>query len=172
MQISGHGKWISCATAVRVLWMAMSLVLISQPVKASEQRVSVDASHVRETLTEYVPRVHGAKVRLKDNSVVMAKRVNAESDALRLNAGGGVSDRLIPYTEVASIRLELGAIRGWKVADGILLGVVGLGMGAFATQESSRSASGTGLFVGMGVGAVVGTKLGSRHRNILVIEMK
>ncbi len=149
------------------------LCLVGSSVEASEPHVSVDAGQIRDAITERISSVHAVEVKLKDNSAVIGKLGSAEDDGLRVIVGiRPTSARAIPYTQVASIRIDLGARSGWQITGGVLGALTGAAVGAFITQESSNSAYRTAGFLGMGVGAFVGTKLAGRHRKILVIDVK
>jgi len=148
------------------------LFLISAFGAGPERQVQVDAAHLRETLAENLPHVHAAEVKLNDGSVLRTKRMNAETDALRMNATAKVGERLIPYTDITSVRLDLGARRGWQIAGGVLGGLTGIAIGAFVAQESSDTAYRVAGFAGLGAGALLGAELGGRHRKILIIDVK
>ena len=159
-------------SAVRAVLMLTTLFLTSAFGAGPERRVQVDAAHVRETLAENLPHVHAIEVKLSDGSVVKTKRMKPESDALRVNANAAVGERVIPYSDITSMRLDLGARRGWQIAGGVLGGLTGTAIGAFVAQESNDTAYRVAGFAGMGAGALLGTKLGGRHRKVLVIDVK
>ena len=152
--------------------MLTTLFLTSAFGAGPERRVQVDAGHLRETLAENLPHVHAAEVKLNDGSVVKTKRMKPESDALRVNPNAAVGERVIPYTDVTSIRLDLGARHGWQIAGGVLGGLTGAEIAGLAAQEASDPAFTAAFYIGMGGGALLGAELGGRHRKILIIDVK
>ena len=152
--------------------MLTTLFLTSAFGAGPERRVQVDAGHLRETLAENLPHVHAAEVKLNDGSVVKTKRMKPESDALRVNPNAAVGERVIPYTDVTSIRLDLGARHGWQIAGGVLGGLTGAAIAGLAAQEASDPAFTAAFYIGMGGGALLGAELGGRHRKILIIDVK
>jgi len=155
-----------------VVALFATLFLTSAFGSGPERRVQVDAAHLRETLAENLPHIHSAEVKLNDGSLVKTKRMNAESDALRVNANAATGERVIPYTDITSMRLDLGARRGWQIAGGVLGGLTGAAIAGFAAQEASDPAFTSAFYIGMGAGAVLGAELGGRHRKILIIDVK
>ena len=84
------------------------LFLISAAVNAADQRLSVDAAHLQETLGENLTHIHAVEVRLNDGTVVKAKHMSAEPNSLKAYAKTGASEGTILYATIASIRLDLG----------------------------------------------------------------
>ncbi len=157
---------------VRVVSILMTLFLSRAFAAGPERRVEVDAGHLREVLAENLLHVHAADVKLNDGSVIRTKRMKPDSDALRVNPNAATGERVIPYTGITSIRLDLGARRGWQIADGVLGGLIVGAIVGFAAQEASDTANRVAGFSGIGAGALLGAELGGRHRKILVIDVK
>lgn len=172
MRACANNKFGTRSRAASVVLMLMTLFLTSAFGAGPERRVQVDAGHLRETLAENLPHIHAIEVKLNDGSVVKTKRVNAESDALRVSPKAAVGERVIPYTDVTSIRLDLGARRGWQIAGGVLGAFTGTIIGVLFTAESSDTAYRIGGDAGMGAGALIGVELGGRHRKFLIIDVK
>jgi len=95
-----------------------------------------------------------------------------ESDALRVNPNAAVGERVIPYTDITSIRLDLGARRGWQIAGGVLGAYIVGGIVGFAAQEASDTKYRVAGLTGIVAGALLGVRLGGRHRKILIIDVK
>ncbi len=160
----------------RVRFALAALLLISTAVNAADQRLSVDVAHLQETLDENLTHIHAVEVRLNDGSVVKAKRVSAEPTALKAYAKTGADEGTILYTTIASIRLDLGARKGRQVTDAILLGFTGGAIGILfaggGPDYATKTETNAGALIGLGTGAAVGVKLGSRHRKILFLDVK
>lgn len=169
---AGDNKCGTRSPAVRVVLLLTTLFLTSAFDAGPESRVQVDAGHLREVLAENLPHIHSAEVKLNDGSVVKTKRMKPESNALRVIPYTAVGERVIPYKDITLIRLDLGARRAWQITGGVLGGLTGTAIGAFVAQESSDTAYRVAGFAGMGAGALIGIKLGGRHRKILVIDVK
>ena len=160
----------------RVRFALPTLLLISAAVNAADQRLSVDVAHLQETLDKNLTHIHAVQVRLNDGTVVKAKRVSAEPNALKAYAKTGADEGTILYATMASIRLDLGARKGWQVTDAILLGFTGQLIGMLVAgggpDYASETETNAGALIGFGTGAALGVKLGSRHRKILVLDVK
>lgn len=163
-----NNKWSSRSRVVILMTLFLSSAFGAGP----ERREEVDAGHLRETLAKNLPNVHAAEVKLNDGSVIRTKRMKPDSDALRVNPNAATGERVIPYTGITSIRLDLGARRGWQIAGGVLGGITGAAIAGFCAQESSDTVYRVAGFSGMGAGALLGAELGGRHRKILVIDVK
>jgi hypothetical protein len=107
MSACANNRWSTRTRAVRVVALFATLFLTSALGSGPERRVQVDAAHLRETLAENLPHLHSAELKLNDGSLAKTKLKKEETDALRLNATAKVGERVIPYTDVASIRLDL-----------------------------------------------------------------
>ena len=172
MSACANNRWSTRTRAVGVVSLFTTLFLTSAFGAGPERQVQVDAAHLRETLAENFPHIHAIEVKLNDGSVVKTKRMKPESDALRVNPNAAVGERVIPYTDITSIRLDLGARRGWQIAGGVLGAYIVGGIVGFAAQEASDPAFTAAFYIGMGGGALLGAELGGRHRKILIIDVK
>ena len=172
MRACANNKWGTRSRAVRVVSLFTTLFLTSAFGAGPERQVQVDAAHLRETLAENFPHIHAIEVKLNDGSVVKTKRMKPESDALRVNPNAAVGERVIPYTDITSIRLDLGARRGWQIAGGVLGGFIVGGIVGFAAQEASDTKYRVAGLTGIVAGALLGVRLGGRHRKILIIDVK
>jgi len=95
MSACANNRWSTRTRAVRVVALFATLFLTSALGSGPERRVQVDAAHLRETLAENLPHIHAIEVKLNDGSVLRTKRMNAETDALRVNATAKVGERVI-----------------------------------------------------------------------------
>ena len=172
MRPCANNRWSTRTRAVRVVSLFATLFLTSAFGAGPERQVQVDAAHLRETLAENFPHIHAIEVKLNDGSVVKTKRMKPESDALRVNPNAAVGERVIPYTDITSIRLDLGARRGWQIAGGVLGAYIVGGIVGFAAQEASDTKYRVAGLTGIGAGALLGVRLGGRHRKILIIDVK
>jgi hypothetical protein len=89
---------------------------------------------------------------------------------LRLIPKGATDERVVPYEQISTIRLDLGPSRIGQAVVGFLGTIVVGSFTAFAVQESGRED--IGLIAGAGSGAYLGYKLGGRQRNWLMIEVR
>jgi uncharacterized protein YcfJ len=96
----------------------------------------------------------------------------AERPGLRLIPKGAADERVVPYEQISTIRLDLGPQPGWRFAGGFLGAIIGNGVATvFAIESSNRTVHVT-QYSGLAAGGYLGYKLGGRHRKSLIIEVK
>ncbi len=157
-----------------LLNLVLALLITSRSSEAKDQTLLVEAARVRDTLRERAAVNRFAEVRLRDSSVSTGRIAETEDEALKLNLSSGRAaprEILIPYAQISTIRLDLGASRGWRIWGAILGAMFGSALGVMATMNSTEATTFTAYSAGAAGGGYLGYKLGARHRRRLIIEV-